>query len=138
VSDPNTTFVLDSPGLAKLVAQIAALIRSDADLRKVQSQNALQAKYFDQPAGGVTGATVYSITQAQNNNELFYQLVLTFDAASGSGRYRIDGPPPTPTTGIAIPAGGVVLTITGADNIKNFKLTAEALQTLTFARYVFA
>lgn len=133
----SDTFILDAPGIAKLAAQIAAIIRQDSDLRHVQGRNAPIAKYFDQPTGGVTGATVYLISQAQNGNEDFYQLVLTFDAASGSGRYRIDGPPPTPTIGVAIPAAGVVLTITGADNIKNFKMIAEAGQTLTFARYVF-
>ena len=130
-------FVLDAPGIAKLAGQIAALLRQDAALRTVQSQNALQAKGFDQPAGGVTGATVYSITEAQNGNVQFYQLVLTFDGTSGSGRYRIDGPPPTPTNGIGIPAAGVVLTITGAENIKAFKLIAEGGQTLQFARYLF-
>jgi hypothetical protein len=39
--------------------------------------------------------------------------------------------------GVAVPAGGVVLQIPGIDNIKNFRLTAEAGQTLTFARYLF-
>jgi hypothetical protein len=135
---------LHAPGIAKIAAQLAVLIRADADFRKLQGQNAQQAKYFDQPgvfttigSVAVTGVVLYSIQQAQSDNEKFYSLVLTFDATSGSGRYRIDGPAPTATIGVAIPAGGTVLTILGADNIRNFKMIAEGGQTLSFSRYVF-
>lgn len=143
MADPQHVLI-DAPGIAKLAAQLAALLRSDAALRNTQGANAQQAKYFDQPgvfssvnSVAVTGNVVYSIVQAQTDNEKFYSLVLTFDATSGSGRYRIDGPIPTPTIGTAIPAAGVVLTIIGADNIRNFKMVAEAGQTLVFSRYVF-
>lgn len=134
----SETFTLDAPGLAKLAAQLALLLRQDAELRAQQANNAPQASAFDQPSGGVTGATEYNITEAQAASKNFYQLVITFDATSGSGRYRIDGASPTPAgAGVGIPSGGVVLTITGANNIRNFKMVAETGQTLKFARYLF-
>lgn len=135
-------YQLDSQGLAKLVAQVAASLRSDADLRQIQGNNAQQAKAYDQPgvvAGSpaVTAAVIYAIAEAQGQVS-YYSMVLTFDTNSGSGRYLMDGPTPTPAGfGVGIPAGGCVLTIIGANNIKNFKMVAETGQTLTFARYLF-
>jgi hypothetical protein len=135
---------LDSPGLAKLAAQIAALLRQDAGLREIQGKNAQLLRHFDQPgvfsavgSVAVTGNVVYRIAEAQQNQtETFSALILIFDAASGAGRYRCDGPAPTPTIGVAVPAGGVVLTIPGPENIRSFALIAEAGATLTFARYL--
>lgn len=136
--------ILESPGIAKAVAQLAALLRSDAGLRAIQGANAQQAKYFDQPgvfssvgSVAVTAAIVYRIVEMDRQNVTPALLVLVFDAASGAGRYRVDGPDPTPTIGVSVPAGGVVLQIPGIDNIRNFRLMAEAGQTLTFARYLF-
>lgn len=136
---------LNSPGLAKLVAQVAALMRSDAGLRAIQGQNALQARYFDQPgvfsdvgSVSVTGAILYQIAEIERRkSEVFSTLVCVFETSSGSGRYRIDGRAPTPTIGVQVPSGGVVLTIPGMDNITNFRLMAEAGQTLVFSRYLF-
>lgn len=135
---------LVSDGIAKIVAQLAAFLRADGDLRQTQSRNAPQAKHFDQPgvfssigSVAVTGNVVYLIFEAQADNEIFSSCVLTFDAASGSGRFRIDGPNPTPAIGTQIPAAGAVLTINGQDNIRNFRMIAEAGQTLTFTRQVF-
>lgn len=130
------SFVLDAPGIAKLAAQLAAMLRQDADLRSLQSANAPQATAFDdQTTPGISGVNVYAIADAQSRD--FYSLVLTFSAASGSGRYRIDGPAPGQAVGVPIPAGGVVLNIVGANNVRNFKMIPEAGQTLTFARYLF-
>lgn len=136
---------LGAPGLAKLVAQNAMGLRQDGELRGIQSANAAVAKYFDQPgvfsvngSVAVTGTVVYSIVEAQSGNEKFSSLLLTFDATSGSGRFRIDGGTPTPTIGQAIPSGGITILIEGWVNIKNFRLAAEAAQTLAFARSLFS
>lgn len=147
------TFQLDAPGIAKIAAQVAAILRADSGLRALQSQNASPARYFDQPGvaggspglGGITGTTpaitgnvVYEIQECKNRQgEIYASLILVFDGASGSGRFRIDGGAPTPTVGKQIPAGGIVVRITGYENIRNFKLIAEAGQTLTFARELF-
>lgn len=134
---PNE-LLINSPGMARLVAQAAALLRQDMELRGIQSQNAPQAKYPDQPAGGVTGVTLYNILQAQNENEKFATAVLFFETASGTGRYRIDGANPTAAGGgIFIPAGAGQLIIPGWNNIARFRLIAETGQTLLFFRYVF-
>lgn len=131
--------VLDAPGIKLLAEQLAAVLRQDADLRAVQAQNAPIAKYPDDQTGaGVTGNTIYTITQAtQNQIESFNALQVTFASGSGSGRYTIDGTTPTPTRGVPIPAGGVVLNIVGNTNIQRFQMIAEAGQTLLFFRYLF-
>lgn len=141
MADP---ILLNAPGLAKLVEQLSTLIRADGELREIQGRNAPVAKYFDQPgvfttigSVAVTGNVVYKIVQAQSDRETFYQLVLTFDTTSGSGRYTIDGTPVSATVGVGIPSGGCVLTITGHNNIKNFQMMAEGGQTLQFARNLF-
>lgn len=138
---------LDSAGLAKLVAQMAAQLRQDAVVREVQGQNAQQMKYFDQPGvatsypdglfPAVTGNQVFLFRAPQNNNIKFYQGLLVFDSASGAGRWRSDGPNPTPTVGFQVPAGGTALIIPGADNVRNFRLIAEAGATCTFASALF-
>jgi len=137
---------LGSPGLARLVAQGAMALRQDTELRGIQSANAAVARYFDQPGvfsaqGGVgtpvTGAVVYQVQEAQSGNEKFSSMLLTFDAASGAGRFRIDGGQVTPTVGQAIPAGGITILLEGWVNIKNFRLIAEAGATLTFSRTLF-
>jgi hypothetical protein len=138
-------YQLDAPGLAKLVGQLAALLRQDPELRAIQAANAPACRYFDQPgvftrvgSVSVTGTVVYQIQEAQNQQaETFAQLVLVFESTSGSGRYRIDGGQPSATVGTQIPAGGVVLTIPGQANIRNFKMMAEAAQTLVFSRMLF-
>lgn len=130
---------LEAPGIRKLVDQQALALRQDAELRAVQGANALQAKNFDQPAGGVTGNTLYLITEAQiQSSQKWPLLILTFETASGSGRFRIDGGTPTPTQGTQIPSGGgFTLTIPGIEQIRNFRMIAEGGQTLLFSRYLF-
>jgi hypothetical protein len=138
-------YQLDAPGLEKLISQIAALLRQDTDLRAIQSANAPLCRYFDQPGVftrvgslAVTGNVIYRIQETQSQQaEKFSSLVLVLESTSGSGRYRIDGGQATPTVGTQIPAGGVVLTIPGDANIRNFNMMAEALQTLVFSRLLF-
>jgi hypothetical protein len=137
-------FQLDAPGLAKIAAQVAMILRAGPDLRDLQGRNAALTKYFDQPgvfsnvgSVSVTGNVVYKIAEVQQRQgEIYSALVLVFETSSGSGRYRVDGPPPSPTVGSQVPAGGVVITIPGYESIRNFALMAEALQTLVFSRYL--
>jgi hypothetical protein len=140
-----TIYQLDAPGLAKLVSQIAALLRQDPELRAIQTGNAPACRYFDQPgvfsnvgSVSVTGGVNYKIAEAQRSGaEVFAKLILVFESSSGSGRYRIDGPLASPTVGTQIPSGGIVLTIPGQTNIRNFSLMAEGGQTLVFSRMLF-
>lgn len=128
-----------APILKLIVDEVAALLKNDAALRDIQSQNAQRACYGDQPAGGVTGTTIYVIVQAQSGAEHFYSLVITFGPTSGTGRYDLGaGLIATPAgDAVSIPAGGGVLTIIGHDNIRNFRMVAETGQTLLFSRYLF-
>lgn len=127
--------VIDAGVLRTIALELLVLLRSDARLRELQGLNAPRAIYFDRPAGGITGAQVYTIVQAQQ--QTFSSLVITFDAASGAGFYRIDGTPASPTVGVEIPAGGGTITIQGSDNIKGFSMAAQAAATLVFARYLY-
>lgn len=125
---------IHSPGLYDIVAQLAALLRSDAGLRAIQTSNAIAPYRFDQPAGGITGAVVYTVTEAPTVK--LSMLSITFDSTSGTGRYRLDGiPAAAGGVGIPIPAGAGVLNIVGANAIQNFNMIAETGQTLSFARY---
>jgi len=138
------TFTLDAPGLAKIAAQVAMILRAGPDLRDLQGRNAAVPKYFDQPgvftAVGsvtVTGSIVYKIVEVQQRQgEIYSALVLVFETGSGSGRFRIDGANVSPTVGSQVPAGGIVITIPGYEAIRNFQLMAEAGQTLVFSRYL--
>lgn len=143
--------VLQSGALAKLVVQGEMALKAGQDYRKLQAQNAALAQYYDQPgiAGNpgawgnpgpaITGAVVYTIQDQQILSATLQpsSMMIVFDSACGSGRYLMHGPAPTPTIGIQIPAGGFVLNISGADNIRKFQLIAESGQTLTFSRYMF-
>lgn len=142
----DSNFALQAPGLAHLTAQMAALLAQTAEVRAEQAKNAPQASNFEQrglqgattgTSTPVTGTEVYQISEAQSGAKKFFQAVFTFDAGSGAGRYRTDGTAASPTIGHGIPSGGVVLTITGSDNIKNFSMCAESGQSLTFARNLF-
>lgn len=143
--------IIDAPGIAKLVELTSYGLKQDASLRILQAQNAPQAFNFDQRGfqgaasavlptamqNPVTGNEVYRFQEAQAQGKLFTQAIITFDAGCGSGRYRIDGIDATTVQGIPIPSGGVVLVITGDNNIRNFSMMAEAGQSLTFARNLY-
>lgn len=132
------TITVQSTALAKMVDQLSAMLRQDARLRTEQAKNAPYATAFDDQTGvGVSGNTVYLFQEAQTGDRIFHSAALSFNAVSGSGRYRIDGPVPLPAVGMPIPAGGVVLNIVGHMNVRNFRMIAEAGQVLTFSRYLF-
>lgn len=125
---------LRSLGLYHVVSELAALLRQDAALRAIQSGNALSPLAFDQPTGGITGATIYTVVEA-GPNATIAMLEITFDSTSGTGRYMINGQIPTAAGGgIFIPSGAGVLRVLGGQNIRNFRMIAETGQTLTFAR----
>jgi hypothetical protein len=127
-----------APILSAIAKEILALIRNDAELRRLWSLNAPRAQQF--AAGTVTNAAVTKITIANSGNgQVFYQLAIVFDPTSGAGNFRMDGPDPTAAIGggLAIPAGGGTLMITGADNIRNFAVIAQGAATMPFTQYLF-
>lgn len=128
--------LIKAPILSVIAKELWELIRSDAALREIQSQNAPRACYFTQ--GTVTSAAATTIAQAfSGNGEFFYQLMVVFDITAGAGNYRIDGPAPTTAAGVPIPSGGGTLTITGNDNIRNFQMIAQGATSMPFAYYLF-
>lgn len=118
----------------EILKWIRLIARSDQELRELQAKESPKASYFDQRT--VASPTVYKITEAQADTEIFATLVITFEATSGLGRFRVDNTPATPTTGNQLPAGASTLTINGADSIKGFSMVAEAAN-LVFARQLY-
>ncbi len=127
---------IDAPILSVLAKEVFALIKNDAKLREIQANNAPRASYGQ--TGTVTNAAEATILEARSGNgEVFSQLMITFDGASGAGRYRLDGTPATAAVGLEIPAGGGTIIITGMDNIKGFSMIAQTATTMPFFRYLF-
>lgn len=128
-----------APILSSIAKEVLALIRNDAELRKLWSLNAPRACYFD--SGTLTNAAPQVILEANSGNgEIFYQLAVIFDITAGAGNYRIDGPPAAaavPAGGNPIPSGGGTLIITGHDNIRNFSMIAQGATTMPFTRMLF-
>ena len=135
----------DAPILGVIAQELAQLLSQRQDLRALQANNAPRAAYGidGQSAalatdplrpGPVTNAAVQQITIAQGSGtgQTFALLILTFDAASGAGRFRTDGQNPTTAVGHEIPAGGYSLEITGMDNIRNFKMIAQGATTMPY------
>lgn len=130
---------ITAPILTTIAREILALVKNDAELRKIWSLAAPRACYF--ASGTVTNAAPQVINEANSGNgEVFYQLAVVFDITAGAGNYRIDGPAAAaavPAGGIPIPSGGGTLIITGADNIRNFSMIAQGATTMPFARMLF-
>lgn len=129
---------IQTPILGSIAKEFLALIRNDAELRRLWSLNAPRACYF--ATGTLNAATPQRIVEANSGNgEVFFQLAVIFDGTAGAGNYRIDGPDAAaavPTGGVPIPAGGGTLIITGMDNIKNFSMISQAAA-MPFVRYLF-
>lgn len=127
---------IKAPILRTIALEVLALIKSDAELRRIQGLNAPRAAYFDQQTLAA-GTVPYTIVQARGAGQVFSSLVITFETVSGSGYYRLDGMTATPTTGVEIPSGGGILVITGHDNIAGFSMTPKAANSLIFSRYLY-
>ncbi len=128
--------VLDSPGIAKLAAQLAAMLRMDVGLRRTQGGNAPQCKVFRQGTLGVVN--IESFIEAANQNVSYTSAIVMFQDTSGRGRFRIDGGLPAVTgIGFPIPAGGGILPVNGIGNILQFRMIAETGSTLDFSYGLF-
>lgn len=129
-------YVLDAPGLAKLAGQMAAILRADVGLRRLQGGNAPQCKVFTQ--GTLAATAIVLFAEAQNQNVQYTSAVVMFQDTAGRARFRIDGGLPAASgIGFPIPAGGGIFTINGIGNILNFKMIAETGNTLDFAYGLF-
>lgn len=131
--------VIKAPVLSVIAQEVLALIKNDAALRKVWGLNAPRACYF--ASGTLVTPTAQVINEANSGNgEVFFQLVVIYDPSAGAINFRIDGPPAAaavPAGGLAFPAGGGTLVITGNDNIRNFSHVAQGATTAPFTRVLF-
>jgi hypothetical protein len=126
------------PYLDNTLELLRQLVQEPLKFRETRAENSPYALYYDQPTGGVTGNTQYLIEQAQSGSERFSALFISFEQTSGAGRYMVTASPPmSPTIGFPIPTGASFIVIEGHQDIKNFKMMAEAGQTLLFSRVLF-
>ncbi|HJR08434.1 MAG TPA: hypothetical protein VJ842_14325 [Pyrinomonadaceae bacterium] len=109
--------------LTQGVGYLEKFVRDDQSLRVSQAANAPLAQGFQQGTIIDTALTVF--TDAQGTRAYSFLIVLLEDTA-GACRYTVDATQPTNTRGHKAPAGGTVIEIPGAQNIKNFKIIAEA------------
>lgn len=130
---------LTIPAIVQMADDIAKFVRNDWALRSIQSKNSPRA-VFGQALilPGllfVDSSGVYRLPQANSENNQFSFMTVLIYPASGAGCYRLDGVEPRSTgsvlDGIQIPAGGTILEIEGADNIRQFAIIANTGAQLT-------
>jgi len=133
----QVTGTLSGPLFETLLQLLRDLVGDPLKAREFKAKNAPYACYYDQPTGGVTGNTIYLITQAQSGAEYYTEMLIVFEQTSGLGRYMVTADQISSTRGIPIASGASYIRIEGHQNIRNFRLMAEAGQTLLFARVLF-
>lgn len=133
--DPLAKWIVKT--LSSILQALSALVSLDANLRETRTLVAERAVNFF--GAVVTDTTVQQLREVfpECLTQNFTTAFIAFDVASGAGRYRSDGPFPdpagAPTDGLPIPTGGYTLTITGADNIRDFAVIAETGSTLNMS-----
>lgn len=121
---------IDAVALAKIVQALSLFVSNDAALRGIQAINAPRCRYLIRQ----TVTTVpLGIPEAQANEKFAYMLYQV-ETVSGAGRYTPGNganPDAAGVNGLEIPAGGTIITIEGAENIKNFRIIGATGATLT-------
>jgi hypothetical protein len=125
---------LQSPGLAQLVGDLGKLVRNAADLRAIQARNAPQCAVLNAMAVVALAAAV-RIPEAQGMDEFAFALVVV-ETTSGAGRYDPGtGLPATAARGLEIPAGGTIISLEGATNIRQFSIFGSGALAITYALF---
>ena len=126
---------LESVGIAKLVSIAKSILEK---LRYVAGDpEVAERAVFLGDAQAVTDAAVVVVEQAIDRSQVYSTLLIQFTQASGAVRYNITGRAPTQTRGLQFPAGGGMLEIGGAENIRNFQVICEAGVTANFTPMLF-
>ena len=118
------------PGLAEAVNRLGEavrLLRLSAGDPSQAERNTITENNVSVTDAAVVGGT----TQPWGSRTVdFSTMVVTLTEASGRLRYSIDGTPPQPdgSSGVQLPSGGGVLTVEGAENIRDFQIVAETGQ----------
>jgi len=124
------------PALAHIVELLGRLVHLTRFTAN-DPETAERCVLTSEPTAVTDAAAVPASERAIDEDQIFSTCILTFDEASGRGRYRLDGPNPTQTVGVQIPSGGGELTIVGAWNIRSFRVIGEAGQALQFTSQLF-
>lgn len=118
------------PGLAETVTrlgEVARLLRLSAGDPTQAERNTITENNVTVTDAAIVGGT----TQPWGSRTVdFSTMVVTVTEASGRLRYSIDGTPPQPdgSSGVQLASGGGVLTIEGAENIRDFQIIGETGQ----------
>jgi hypothetical protein len=125
---------LQSSGVAQLVNDIGLFVRNNAKLRAEQARNAPQCAVLAAMAV-VAGAAAVRIPEAQGSDDFAFAVIVV-ETTSGAGRYDPgQGNPATAARGLEIPAGGVIISIEGATNIRQFSVFGVGALAITYALF---
>lgn len=132
--NPIVNYLIDL--LGKLYDLVRGLVTLDEKVRADRTLSAERAVLF-QGSAITTTVLAMEVLIPDVINKDFTTAMIMFDGTSGSGRFRYDGQNPTSAAtavaGLPIPSGGFQLTITGALNIRSFRVVAEPAQALNMS-----
>ncbi len=131
----DVTGQLQSAGLAQLVGDLGKFVRNAMDLRAIQARNAPQCAVLTNTPLVVAAGTVALIAEAQAADEFAFASIVV-ETTSGAGRYDPGmGLPPSATRGLEIPAGGTIINLDGAFNIRNFRIFGVGALNISYALF---
>ena len=128
---------VSGPFLQRVLQILQQLLSNDLEFREYRAKNSPLAVYFDQQTAWTTASGVYKITEAQDDSQYFTEALIVFEQTSGLGRYMVTALSASNTVGFGVASGASFIRIVGQQNIKNFSLSAQAGETLVFARICF-
>ncbi len=124
---PNGLFSRIAAGIAKLVE----LIKYIAGAPDVAERATFLSDSTALTAAGDPLAPVPGVSD--DRSQVFTSMDIQFTQASGSLRYDFTGRGPTAAgRGFQFPSGGGMLSVSGAENIRNFRLICETGQLANF------
>lgn len=128
-NDPITKWIIQT--LTTIRDALVGLLTLDANVRETRTLVAERAVALFGIVVDITDPTTFLMREAYPDSvtQNFTTALIVFDATSGAGRWRSDGVRATvgtaPGDGLQIPQNGYSLTVTGADNIRDFSVAPE-------------
>ena len=135
----GNAFVDYLAGLLKsMLTALTGLLTLDAGVRAQRTVNAERGVLFGGATVVAAAVTSFEVLFPDVITKDFTTALIVFDTASGAGRFRYDGGFPvsaaaTATAGLPIPAGGFTFRLTGALNIRSFRVIGEPAATLNMS-----
>lgn len=115
--------------LNKMLTALVGLLTLDDKVRAQRTLVAERGVNFQGLVVTNAAVTAFEVLIPDVITKDYTTALIMFDTASGAGRFRYDGQNPvaaaTAAAGLPIPAGGFQFRLTGALNIRSFRVIAE-------------